>query len=360
MKSEQRIQRFFSPLIIAYGLIVLAVLGFIIYVAFSKTTIIVTLSEPDTSYAFSYSAEDLDGTMVTAPITHETIFTDYDGEAEDGIARGSVTLVNNYSADQPLVETTRLLSEDGVLFRTDETVTVPAGGSVTVPVYADQAGASGNVGPTKFEIVALWNGLKDNIYGESSQTMSGGIIKRVTLTEALAEQAEIQATTELPQAATTTLQTAAADGTVDPDLIVLENTATTITPAIGETSDSITVITTATASTIVFDPTALTALLLNNSPTADINQLTYSLTRTDAGGMRITGSVPLPTTPTTLDFIDRADLTSKTPQQIQDELLSFEQVQAVEVQITPFWATRSPSLEQQIHLQMAQLATPNE
>jgi hypothetical protein len=70
--------------------------------------------------------------------------------------------------------------------------------------------------------------------------------------------------------------------------------------------------------------------------------------------------VPLPQQQANLDFIDRASLTSKTPQQIQETLLTYDQVMAVEVQITPFWATRSPSLEQQIHLEMAQPTALND
>lgn len=352
VKSEQRIQRFFSPLIIGYGVIVLLVLAFIFYVAFSKTTIIVTLAQSADTATFSYTAKELAGEVITTPVSHQIEFTDYEGESEDAIARGNVSIINNYSTDQPLVKTTRLLSEDGVLFRTDETVTVPAGGSVTVSVYADQVGASGNIEPTKFEIVALWDGLKDNIYAESATAMTGGIIKRVTLTDTLAEQAELQATTELPRAAAADLQTKTTNGTVDPTLVMLEETTTSVNPAIGETSNTISATTTTTASTIVFDPAALTTLISADYPTGDITKLTYKLEKNNDDILVITGSVPLPINEPSLNFIRRADLTNKTPQQIQDALLAYDQVTAVVVQITPFWATRSPSLEQQIHLEM--------
>jgi hypothetical protein len=360
VKAEQRIQRFFSPLIIAYCAIVVLVLGFILYVAFSRTTVIVTLAQPADNYSFTYGAEELGGEAITAPVTNQTTFTQYEGESEDAIARGTVTIVNSYSAAQPLIKTTRLLSQEGVLFRTDDTVTVPAGGSVTVPVYADQAGPSGNIGPSKFEIVALWDGLKDNIYGESSADMTGGVIKRVIVTDALAEKAEIEATDALPAAATAALQTKTTAGTVTDALVLLEGTSTTVQPAIGETGDSITVTATTTASTVVFEEAVLEALITRQSTTADLTQLNYTLTRTNQGGLRVAGSVPLPQQQANLDFIDRASLTSKTPQQIQETLLTYDQVMAVEVQITPFWATRSPSLEQQIHLEMAQPTALND
>lgn len=90
-------------------------------------------------------------------------------------ASGTVTIKNTSSRNQPLVETTRLLTPDGVLFRLDDTVTVPAGGSVTATVHADVAGASGNVAPTRFTIPGLSESLQALIYAESTEAFTGGV-----------------------------------------------------------------------------------------------------------------------------------------------------------------------------------------
>ncbi len=82
---------------------------------------------------------------------------------------GKVTIVNNYTKNQPLVATTRLLSPDKKLFRIKETVNVPAGGSVVVDVYADKASPEMAIGPTKFTIPGLWAGLQDKIYAQSNK-----------------------------------------------------------------------------------------------------------------------------------------------------------------------------------------------
>ncbi len=54
--------------------------------------------------------------------------------------RGTVSIQNDYSKSQPLVEKTRVAMEDGRVFRLVKGVTVPAGGSVNVEVLADKIG----------------------------------------------------------------------------------------------------------------------------------------------------------------------------------------------------------------------------
>ena len=194
MYQTQRLQRYFSPLLITFIIVVVALVVAVCYVAFSRTTIAITLKDVPATLPFQYTAAELEIEPTTVEINADYTFTDYDADSsEDAIARGTVTLVNNYSVDQPLRETTRLLSDGGVLFHTDELVTVPAGGSIEVGVYADQPGASGNIGASKFEIVALASSLKDKIYAVSDEAMSGGLIKKVTLTDELVSEAKAAA-----------------------------------------------------------------------------------------------------------------------------------------------------------------------
>lgn len=93
---------------------------------------------------------------------------------------GTVTIRNTSSRVQPLVATTRLLSPGGILFRLDETVTVPANGLVEAAVHADVAGASGDVVPSRFVIPGLSESLQKLIYAESSAAFTGGV-RRVSV-----------------------------------------------------------------------------------------------------------------------------------------------------------------------------------
>lgn len=351
MKKAQRLRRFFSPVVIIYCILVAVVVLFILYIAFNKTVITVTLKSPPIQYDFTYSAEEVSGTVISKPIIHEYTFTDYEAIEEEGTARGKVTIINNYSVDQPLVETTRLLSEFGVLFRTDETVTVPAGGKVDVPVYADQPGANGNIDASTFEIVALWEGLKDKIYAESFVAMSGGIVKRVTMTEDIVENAKDAADDDF-QTYVVDLMNKEASATTEKltmDSILIEDQNRAIRPAIGETDDAVVVTTTGSASVIVI-PKEKLMTLISDVVGYEVSTVEAMTTRMPDGELILTGNAELPATKVETDFIDPALLTNRTPQQVQEQLFVFDEVADVTVQLSPAWATRTPALEQQIHL----------
>lgn len=89
-----------------------------------------------------------------------------------GYARGQVTIINNYSKSQTLVEKTRLITSDNKLYRIDRRVVVPAGDRVTVTVTADQPGDQYAIGPMKFTIPGLWIDLQKLIFAESSEAFS--------------------------------------------------------------------------------------------------------------------------------------------------------------------------------------------
>ena len=86
-------------------------------------------------------------------------------------AGGYVTIYNNYSKDQILIATTRLLTPDNKLFRITENITVPRGSNTIVWAEADEEGEAYIVGPTNFIIPGLWIGLQDKIYAKSIEGM---------------------------------------------------------------------------------------------------------------------------------------------------------------------------------------------
>jgi hypothetical protein len=102
-------------------------------------------------------------------------------------ARGKVTLYNEFSSSpQSLVATTRLLSEDGKLFRLVKGVTIPGtkkegesvqAGTVEADVAADEAGEDFNINPGKFTIPGFkdsGSGKYEKIYAKSEAPMGGG------------------------------------------------------------------------------------------------------------------------------------------------------------------------------------------
>ena len=82
---------------------------------------------------------------------------------------GQVVIINNSAKNQALVATTRILSPENKLFRIKNAVNVPAGGQVTVDIYADKPSQELAIGPTSFTIPGLWVGLQDKIFARSDQ-----------------------------------------------------------------------------------------------------------------------------------------------------------------------------------------------
>ena len=111
---------------------------------------------------------DIGGIVGAMPLQAGDAFLASGKDVKDTKVVGTVTIYNNYNKNQPLVKTTRLLSPDNKLFRIDQGVNVPAGGKIEdVPIYADESSAEMEIGPTKFIIPGLWEGLQDDIYAES-------------------------------------------------------------------------------------------------------------------------------------------------------------------------------------------------
>ena len=107
-------------------------------------------------------------------------------------ATGIIKVFNETTQPQPLIATTRFVSKEGKIFRSIENITVPAAhyegknlipGEVETTVRADQAGEDFNIGPSTFSIPGLQSIPEKytKIYGKSSQSMTGGAKKTVSV-----------------------------------------------------------------------------------------------------------------------------------------------------------------------------------
>ncbi len=122
------------------------------------------------------SSNILPGIVTSTILSAQNQFSPSEKTTIQEKATGIVTIINNYSRNQTLVATTRLLSPKNMLYRTTETVIVPAGGSVQVPIIADGSGDEYETEPTNFTIPGLWEGLQNKIYAVAD----GKITKKTT------------------------------------------------------------------------------------------------------------------------------------------------------------------------------------
>ncbi len=161
----------------------LGLLGIVFYFYFSKVTIIITpnkekisdniileIYDKDSVGEKIKNEEKIPGVVEQVDIEEKEIYPATGTKTVGEEVAGKVVIVNNYSKNQPLVATTRLLSPDNKLFRINKTINVPAGGSVEVEIYADKPSKNMAIKPTKFTIPGLWSGLQDKIYAESKES----------------------------------------------------------------------------------------------------------------------------------------------------------------------------------------------
>ncbi len=135
-------------------------------------------------------------------------------------ATGTITLYNDADYEWSLVAFTRLESPDGVIFRTQQFVTIPAGteaGPATLDVYVvadekdsndDIIGDRGNIDAgTHFILPGLRESSQALLYGENSSAMTGGntIVTEYVLPEDI-DAAYARVESELNAAVQDTLQ----------------------------------------------------------------------------------------------------------------------------------------------------------
>lgn len=116
--------------------------------------------------------------MVTT--TSTTVTDTFNGTGTSSVKSdivGEVKITNTTNKDQVLVATTRLAAADkpgSVLVRLKNQVTVQAGKSVTVAVYAEKLDTFSEIKPMRLIIPGLWQPLHDKIYAENTVTLKVG------------------------------------------------------------------------------------------------------------------------------------------------------------------------------------------
>lgn len=362
-------------------LIIASIVGIsIAYFSFAKTTITITPEPQPFKAMVEVPLNQVDGNIVSTEKSGSLEYTEIKAEKEeDDFATGTVTLKNETGADQPLVVTTRLLSDGGILFRIQESTVVPARGEVDVPVKADQLGASGNIDPSHFEVVALHESQKSKIYGLSTEPMRGGVKKTGVVRladiqnaqDTLKEDLVIQAVADLKTQVEASGENAdhITSNTVNVEVVSQSKSAQA-----GDTVNSLTIEMTIRVTTVSFDPvklqnfvnehatgqapegTEVTGLptyadytyTLASEPTPPDQPLKIKVTVT--GISIITLSSPL---------LDRTQIVNKDEQDIKTYFSNFEEVKDVQVTFRPFWIKRAPALADHILIQIAQPSSPD-
>lgn len=213
MSNELLLASVYRRAAVSFLVLTIALLLLVAYVVLPTALVVVTPSIEDfeNNYFFTVTPDavgddEVHGARFTTEIVLEQTFP---ASGEDEVLEeltGTVTLVNDYSKSQSLIRTTRLITEDGVLLRLDEGVTISPGEQVEVPVYLDDdTVTTATLPPGRLTIPGLWEGIQDRIYGEIISPLIGttrvtNIVMTDDVTEAqkaLRQRAESQARDEL-------------------------------------------------------------------------------------------------------------------------------------------------------------------
>lgn len=207
---------------IAVGFVVAVamMLAAVLYVSTVSATIRVTPTKTTVKTEFIADVaktptkdSEVRGSIVTATVKKDKAFVSTNpGKSVDEKAGGTVVIRNASSRVQPLVATTRFLSASGVLFRLEKGVTVPANGSVEATIFADVAGATGNVGPTTFTIPGLSESLQKSITADNAAAFEGGVRTVSIVTQEDLDRAALELRGTLEEEAKAALRAKAGDG----------------------------------------------------------------------------------------------------------------------------------------------------
>jgi len=361
--------RLYRRIAVGFVLLVAIVLGIVLYVSTVQATIRIS---PVTQ---TLSAEvlldvvptptrenEIRGTLVSGKLNRtETFQPSGEGAKEvEGTARGTVTIYNTSTSAQALVATTRLLSPDGILFRIDSAVNVPAGGSAEVAVHADLPGKTGDIGPTRFTIPGLSAALQELIYAESTKAFTGGFAKVAVISQGDIDRAAADLKAKLEEDGKAMLRQEVGEGLAGESFTseVLEMTTSVVA---GSEAASFDVSLTVQVIGVFFDRDAAGVIALRElyeklgpgREFVDVNEdgLQATVEKYDVVTKAVNVRVyvdGLAAVSTTSASLDPARFVGKTEEEVREMLVAEGIAKDVEIEFVPSWAKRVPTLKDHI------------
>lgn len=161
------------------GLITVAILSTIVLINFSSATVRISPYQEfiniDSQFKAIRGGSDLSFEIIQFE-HEESQSASATGISNEGQkARGEIVVYNTSSVSQKLINQTRFQTLDAKIYKTQESIIVPANGSVETTIYADEPGPEYNISLTDFTLPGLKNTSRyEKIYARSKTEMKGG------------------------------------------------------------------------------------------------------------------------------------------------------------------------------------------
>lgn len=280
-------------------------------------------------------------------------------------AGGMVTIINESGSAQALVATTRLLSKDGVLFRIDSAVNVPAKGQKDVLAHADVPGLSGEIGPTQFTIPGLPESLQGTIYAVSVESMKGGISYKRVLSQKDIDDAVSSTSNALFEEAKSTMSTNIDRTVFTGDSYEMTVTSQAASAAVGTETGSFTVSLSIDVTAVYYDANAVKRYALSQLYARVPDGYTAEGVSTDAVQMTVREADVKKGTATLGVYLEGEAIISESsqvlskdrfvgraPNEVLTLLRASDAVKDASVSFTPFWLERVPTLKDHILIEI--------
>lgn len=280
------------------------------------------------------------------------------GEKEVPVSDKNIVIIkNNYNVDQPLVKTTRLLTTDKVLFRINDSVNVPANGSVEVEAYPDDENQDVNIGFQEFTIPGLAESMQKLIYAQTSKGFG-------------LEQGEVKVVTEddINKAIEELKTELVSENKVSSDLELMETidiVSQEIDKNPGEVADSFMVNISLLQKGVAFDLNKIklyatkrleaTLLPSQNLKSIDLENLDIQIKEIDLENnlVELAGTVKgVAILRSDAKILDKQSLVGMNESEVKEYLENFETIETADVKFFPFWLKHVPDIVDHINIEV--------
>lgn len=303
---------------------------------------------------------DLPFEIVTVEKVAGTAVPGESTETANDPAQGEIIISNGQAEPQTLIKNTRFETPEGLIFRIQDSVTIPAGsmtapGTIRATVYADAGGQQYNIGPSTFTVPGLSGSAAfDLVTARSEAPMAGGFSgERASVSQATRDAQD----TKNRAALETELREAVTAAVPEGYILVPGGSVTTYAPAPDtvERDNTVTISTRGVTTAVVFPKEALAKALAYRTVGAYAGQ---PITIEEASGLTLTPrGEGMPIGADTFDFslsgnatltwiVDASRIAGavagKNRDAAQTTLESYPEVATATLVLRPFWARSFP------------------
>jgi hypothetical protein len=351
----------------------LVVLGFAGVIVFSRASVVILVKQESvkTEFILEVAPEPADGELRGGIVQEDAVlerqFNSSTAATAIVAATGRVSITSKLSRPQALVATTRLITDDGKLYRLRDNVTVPAQGSVEADIYADVSGPEMEAASAIFTIPGLSPELRRLFTVETVTPISGSQKAMRIITRTDVENATASLKEEIEQSLIGRLREVASEKglPIDGEVASFDTLPVDVNPVVGTESPTFVLKLKVSGTGIYYDKEQLqklTGVRIREMTAFDRRLVRLEDKETQikvekldlpsgSASVRVVavGLTALSADSPTLDTVKLVGITTAAA---EEYLKGLPGVAAASVKIRPFWYPRLPNIADNIRIEV--------